>query len=159
MNIRRDRSVAMRARALLIERLFRGVTGGHQCALAEQPVCRRLHATTTTMSVAQLPAPDAAAPLENPGRVFIKREEAGQPSAGNFSDGGGSLSRRSRVLRRSSRCDDDDSSSGIFSTSGDISSGQLFVKIPSVDGPYPKSSPSAEVGVDAIYCYCLSHAC
>lgn len=108
--------------------------------LAEPLVCRRLHATTTTMSVAQLSGPHAAASLiaGSSTHTFVGREDVGQPSSGHLSDEGRSLSRRSRVRRRGSRRDDD-SSSDIFSISDDISSGQLFVKIPPSDGPSGQS--------------------
>ena len=105
------------------------------------------------MAVAQLPAPDVAASLITGGsaHVILGREDAGQPSSGHLSDGGRSLTRRSRVRRRGSRRGDDDSSSDIFSVSDDISSGQLFVKIPDTDGPSgqsPQSGISFDVGVE-----------
>lgn len=104
------------------------------------------------MFVAQLPAPDAASPLTQRASTHaaLAREDVGQPSSGHLSDGGRSLSRRSRVRRRGSRRDDD-SSSDIFSVSDDISSGQLFVKIPPLDalaGRSPRGSAAFDVCYD-----------
>ncbi|EJD06599.1 uncharacterized protein FOMMEDRAFT_17105 [Fomitiporia mediterranea MF3/22] len=67
-------------------------------------------------------------------------------SRGRLSDAGRCLTRRSRVRRKNSRRDDE-SSSEPLSTSGDISSGQLFVKIPPPNaraGSSPKSLGALE---------------
>ncbi|KAH8117841.1 hypothetical protein DFH11DRAFT_1723856 [Phellopilus nigrolimitatus] len=82
-----------------------------------------------------------------PARVFVKSSSSAPVSSGHLSDGGRSLTRRSRVRRQSS-CRDS-SSSDLFSTSDDISSGQLFVKIPPSDmhaGSSPRSAGIPDSG-------------
>ncbi|KAI5122756.1 hypothetical protein M0805_009839 [Coniferiporia weirii] len=103
------------------------------------------------MPPAERPAPDAAFLVDvvaGPARA-VQHDGSTPPSSGHLSDGGRSLTRRSRVRRKNSHRDDS-SSSDLLSTSGDISSGQLFVKIPSPDGLSglsPKSGGTLESGV------------
>ncbi|KAL5503969.1 hypothetical protein ACEPAH_8041 [Sanghuangporus vaninii] len=84
-----------------------------------------------------------------PAQAFNKLETRPSMSSGHMSDGSSSLTRRSRVRRKNSRRAED-SSSDIVSTSGEISSSQLFVQIPSTDsrpGSSPKSLSALETGV------------
>ncbi|KAL5485838.1 hypothetical protein ACEPAI_6880 [Sanghuangporus weigelae] len=84
-----------------------------------------------------------------PAQALNKLETRASMSSGHMSEGSSSLTRRSRVRRKNSRRAED-SSSDIVSTSGDLSSSQLFVQIPSTDsraGSSPKSLSALETGV------------
>ncbi|KAL5525943.1 hypothetical protein ACEPAG_7281 [Sanghuangporus baumii] len=84
-----------------------------------------------------------------PAQALNKLETRPSMSSGHMSEGSASLARRSRVRRKNSRRAED-SSSDIISTSGDLSSSQLFVQIPATDsraGSSPKSLSALETGV------------